>query len=219
VFLMSKRDLLRDLLRSKRDLLSRVLQEFVRVTFKNESQLLCTNFTQLLYTNFTQLLYTNVTFRHLCLLTLRASAPGFWVPGALACLRRPNKCQKRPTLGAKETYYLRTFELWRATAKRRGQQSQKRPTLGAKETYYLRTFELWRATAKRRGQQSQKRPTLGAKETYYLRTFELWRATAKRRGQQSHGEDNGQWRYKFVVASAAGFVGVELKVEALVSHS
>ena len=154
---MSKRDLLRDLLRSKRDLLSRVLQEFVRVTFKNESQLLCTNFTQLLYTNFTQLLYTNVTFRHLCLLTLRASAPGFWVPGALACLRRPNKCQKRPTLGAKETYYLRTFE--------------------------------------------------------------LWRATAKRRGQQSHGEDNGQWRYKFVVASAAGFVGVELKVEALVSHS
>jgi len=185
---MSKRDLLRDLLRSKRDLLSRVLQEFVRVTFKNESQLLCTNFTQLLYTNFTQLLYTNVTFRHLCLLTLRASAPGFWVPGALACLRRPNKCQKRPTLGAKETYYLRTFELWRATAKRRGQQSQKRPTLGAKETYYLRTFELWRATA-------------------------------KRRGQQSHGEDNGQWRYKFVVASAAGFVGVELKVEALVSHS
>jgi hypothetical protein len=25
-------------------------------------------------------------------------------------LRRPNKCQKRPTIGAKETYYVRTFE-------------------------------------------------------------------------------------------------------------
>jgi hypothetical protein len=27
-----------------------------------------------------------------------------------ACLRRPNKCQKRPTIGAKETCYGRTFE-------------------------------------------------------------------------------------------------------------
>ena len=26
------------------------------------------------------------------------------------CLRRPNKCQKRPTTEAKETYYVRTFE-------------------------------------------------------------------------------------------------------------
>ena len=25
-------------------------------------------------------------------------------------LRRPNKCQKRPTIGAKETYHVRTFE-------------------------------------------------------------------------------------------------------------
>jgi hypothetical protein len=25
-------------------------------------------------------------------------------------LRRPNKCQKRPTIGAKETYCVRTFE-------------------------------------------------------------------------------------------------------------
>ena len=26
-------------------------------------------------------------------------------------LRRPNKCQKRPTIGAKETYHVRTFEM------------------------------------------------------------------------------------------------------------
>jgi hypothetical protein len=26
------------------------------------------------------------------------------------CLRRPKRCQKRPTIGAKETYYARTFE-------------------------------------------------------------------------------------------------------------
>ena len=28
----------------------------------------------------------------------------------LELLRRPNKCQKRPTIRAKETYYVRTFE-------------------------------------------------------------------------------------------------------------
>ena len=28
-------------------------------------------------------------------------------------LRGPNKCQKRPTIGAKETYYVRTFEMQR----------------------------------------------------------------------------------------------------------
>jgi hypothetical protein len=27
-----------------------------------------------------------------------------------AGLRRPHKCQRRPTKGAKETYYMRTFE-------------------------------------------------------------------------------------------------------------
>jgi hypothetical protein len=37
-----------------------------------------------------------------------------WV-ASVACLRRPNKCQKRPTLGAKETYYMRTFEILPAT--------------------------------------------------------------------------------------------------------
>jgi hypothetical protein len=29
---------------------------------------------------------------------------------AAACLRRPNKCQKRPAAGAKETWYVRTCE-------------------------------------------------------------------------------------------------------------
>ena len=27
----------------------------------------------------------------------------------------PNKCQKRPTIGAKETYYVRTFESYKET--------------------------------------------------------------------------------------------------------
>jgi hypothetical protein len=34
-------------------------------------------------------------------------------------MRRANKCQKRPTSGAKETYYMRTFESSRAASTRR----------------------------------------------------------------------------------------------------
>jgi hypothetical protein len=30
--------------------------------------------------------------------------------GSICLGSRPNKCQKRPTIGAKETYYMRTFE-------------------------------------------------------------------------------------------------------------
>jgi hypothetical protein len=34
-----------------------------------------------------------------------------------ARVRGPNKCQKRPTIGAKETYYVRSFEMQRARAR------------------------------------------------------------------------------------------------------
>jgi len=36
--------------------------------------------------------------------------PTLWNSRQICCLRRPHKCQKRPTTGAKETYYMLTFE-------------------------------------------------------------------------------------------------------------
>jgi hypothetical protein len=58
-------------------------------------------------------------------------------------LRRQSKCQKRPTKGAKEAYFMRTFESLPGCWCREHQYppSQKRPTKGAKEAYYVRTFE------------------------------------------------------------------------------
>jgi hypothetical protein len=69
---------------------------------------------------------------------------------------RANKCQKRPTIGAKETHYVRTFllqggkllvrELQCALLLlRRPNQCQMRPTIGTKETYYMRTFQASRS--------------------------------------------------------------------------
>jgi len=93
-------------------------------------------------------------------------------------LRTTKKCQKRPTIGAKETYYVRTFDAQSGPVHPRFLEvctkGQKRPTIGAKETYYVRTFDAQSGPVHPRFLEvctkGQKRPTIGAKETYYVRT-------------------------------------------------
>ncbi len=88
----------------------------------------------------------------MCGLTLARPPAAGTQRGLVRCLRRPSKCQKRPTIGAKETYYVRTFESLPihsyalVVRKRCGNfrnfsicltnQCQKRPTTASKETYY-----------------------------------------------------------------------------------
>ena len=69
---------------------------------------------------------------------------------------RGPECQKRPTIGAKETYYMRTFE-------RCG------PTIWAKETYYRGNSDLLQGQkicGRLRGVDLLYAPRV-SKETYY----------------------------------------------------
>ena len=85
---------------------------------------------------------------------------------------RPNQCQKRSTIRAKETYYVRNFESLLArwsqmpvpldsSVKRDLLQCQKRPTTVLKETCALEP------DAGALGLKCHKRPTTVSKETYY----------------------------------------------------
>jgi phosphoribosyl-AMP cyclohydrolase len=81
--------------------------------------------------------------------------------------KETHKCQKRPTMEGKETYYGRKRDLlWK----------EKRPTMGGKETYYgdREHLRVEVRTNVKRDPQMSNRPTMEGKETYYGRKRDLW---------------------------------------------
>jgi hypothetical protein len=93
-------------------------------------------------------------------------------------LRRPNKCQKRPNFGAKETYYLRTFESLPASVGRgipAAFSNEPRSAPERLKSRYMKRGMMYLypdvIASLRRPDKCQKRPTIGGKRDLLYADF------------------------------------------------